>query len=45
MRYDVVRAVYFEDGDAIGTDIGMSVGQAVVRGWDGAVLGEKGVAN
>lgn len=31
------RAVGFEDGDAIGTDIERSVGQAGVRGWDGVI--------
>ena len=38
-------AVGFEDGDAVGTGIEIGIGQAVVRGWDGVVFGEKGVGD
>lgn len=41
MGCGIVRAVSFEDGSAVGTDIETGVGQAVVPGWDGAVFSEK----
>ena len=45
MGCGVVRAVGSEDGDAVGTGIEIGIGQAVVRGWDGVVFGEKGVGD
>lgn len=45
MGCGVVGAVGFEDGDAVGTGIEIGIGQAVVRGWDGVLFGEKGVGD
>ena len=43
MGCGIVRAMGFENSNAIGTDIETGVGQAIVRGWDGVAFGEKGV--